>query len=74
MATVKFFSLSDDAIEILEQIPKSERSEFVAQAILEMAKKNVKLQIVDAIRHFPRFKPEDKTPVVDVLRKIRQDS
>lgn len=74
MTTIKSFSLSDEAVEILDQIPKNERSKFVAQAILEIAKQNVKLKAIEAINRFSRFKPEDKTPVVDVLRKIRKDS
>ena len=72
MATVKSFSLPDEAISILDQIPKTERSEFVTNAILEMAKQKVKLQAIEAIKSFPRFQPEDKTPVVDVVREIRE--
>lgn len=74
MATVKSFSLPDEAISVLDQIPKTERSEFVTHAILEMAKQKVKLQAIEAIKNFPRFTPEDKTPVVDVLREIREDN
>ena len=72
MSTVKSFSLPDEAISVLDQIPKTERSEFVTNAILEMAKQKVKLQAIEAIKSFPRFQPEDKTPVVDVVREIRE--
>ena len=72
MATVKSFSLPDEAISVLDQIPKTERSEFVTNAILEMAKQKVKLQAIEAIKSFQRFQPEDKTSVVDVVREIRE--
>lgn len=74
MATVKSFSLPDEAVSVLNNIPKNERSEFVTYAILEAAKQKVKLQAVEAIKNFARFEPEDKTPVVDVLRQIRQEA
>lgn len=74
MATVKSFSLPDEAVTVLENIPKNERSEFVTYAILEAAKQKVKLHAIEAIKHFPRFESEDKTSVVDVLRQIRQEA
>lgn len=73
MSTVKSFSLSDDAIEILDTIPKKERSEFVTRAILERAKYQTQLQVMDAIENFPRFSSEGES-VVDTLRSIREES
>jgi len=74
MSTVKSFSLPDEAVTVLNKIPKNERSEFVSYAILEASKQKAKLQAIEAIKKFPRFESEDKTLVVDVLRQIRQES
>lgn len=74
MSTVKSFSLPDEAVTILNKIPKNERSAFVSYAILEASKQKVKLQAIEAIQNFSRFEPEDKTSVVDVLRQIRQEA
>ena len=74
MSTVKSFSLPDEAVTVLNKIPKNERSEFVSYAILEASKQKAKLQAIEAIKKFPRFESEDKALVVDVLRQIRQES
>jgi len=74
MATVKSFSLPDEAVTILEQIPKRERSEFVTLAILEAAKQRVKQNAVEAIQNFQRFDTDDGKSVVEVLRDIRQET
>ena len=74
MATVKSFSLPDEAVTVLEQIPKNERSEFVTLAILEAAKQKVKQQAVEAIQNFQRFDTDDDKSVVEVLRDIRQEA
>ena len=74
MSTVKSFSLPDEAVTVLENIPKNERSEFVSYAILEAAKQKVKLQAIEAIKGFDRFSSDVKKPVVDVLREIRQEA
>jgi hypothetical protein len=74
MATVKSFSLPDEAVTVLEQIPKRERSEFVTLAILEAAKQKVKQKAVEAIQNFQRFDTDDDKSVVEVLRDIRQEA
>ena len=74
MSTVKSFSLPDEAVTVLNKIPKNERSEFVSYAILEASKQKAKLQAIEAIKKFPRVESEDKALVVDVLRQIRQES
>jgi len=74
MATVKSFSLPDEAVTVLEQIPKRERSEFVTLAILEAAKQKVKQKAVEAIQNFQRFETDDDKSVVEVLRDIRQEA
>ena len=68
MTTVKSFSLFDEAVKILEQMPKSERSEFVAEAILEMSK----LRAMEAIRIFSKCDSKDEMSTVDLVRKTRQ--
>ena len=73
-ATVKSFSLADEAILVLDQIPKNERSAFVTAAILETAKHKIKLQSIEAIKGFPRFKAEGDTSVVETVREIRREA
>lgn len=60
--------MSDEAVEILEQIPRNERSEFVAQAIVEMSK----LRAMEAIRVFSKYDSKNGISTVDLLREIRQ--
>ncbi len=74
MSTVKSFSLPDEAVAVLNKIPKNQRSEFVSYAILETAKQRVKLQAIEAIKNFERFTSDVETPVVEVLRQIRQEA
>ena len=74
MSTVKSFSLPDEAILILENIPKNERSIFVTNAIFAAAKQEAKLEALEAINNFPRFKRGDTPSVVETLRQIRKEA
>lgn len=74
MATVKSFSLPDEAVSILNNIPKNERSEFVTAAILAAAQYNNRLQALSSIKNFNRFPVDSKSSVVDTLQRIRKDA
>ena len=74
MSTVKSFSLPDEAVLILEHIPKNERSEFVTNAIFEAARQETRLQAIEAIKNFPRYRRDDLPSVIETLRNIRKEA
>ena len=72
MNAVKSFSLPDEAISVLDALPKRERSSFVAKAILEAARHRAKLDALAAIESFDRQPLPPGESVVDLLRELRQ--
>lgn len=71
MSAVKSFSLPDEAVLVLESIPKRERSDFVSKAILEAARQQSQQQAIAAISAFPRAKLKQGETVVELVRDIR---
>ena len=69
---IKSFSLPDDAVDVLEKIPKNECSDFVANAILQAAQNDAKLKALQAIKNFPRMSAKKGQSIMETLRKNRQ--
>lgn len=65
-------SFTNTTIEALtESVPKSKRSKFVDNAVIQALQQLAKQKALDALENFQRFPAGDKS-VVETLREIRQ--